>query len=403
MKCISLIKFTLQQIFGRWTWALLIVLVIALSSTSFIILGSMSDELSQTQATITRYNVGFALMYGGSPMYLIKDIFTLAPNSYPFSEESVVKVLSIEGVQSVYRVTTVTIPYQVEGGDTLSLGLIGVETGAVRDALLPYANMVSGRFLDAEDLNGAVINFGLTGKIRPGTENLTLSTLGRNTTLRVLGVYDSFLPREMDPQESVLVDQSTFWSMVNASKHRYSALLVSVKNPADGAGVTSKLMNEFPGASVIYQYKLAEHTVGLLSSTSILYGVISALVVIVAAATVVLLRVLDLVKRRRELGLLMVIGWREESIVGYLFNQSLILGLSGAAVGMGISYTLGLYLIGILTPYELTASEARVSLVLNPSYFLYASLLAIFFSVFAFVITYLFYRRLTPLKMLEDI
>jgi ABC-type antimicrobial peptide transport system permease subunit len=98
----------------------------------------------------------------------------------------------------------------------------------------------------------------------------------------------------------------------------------------------------------------------------------------------------------------MVIGWREGSIVGYLFNQSLILGFSGAAVGMGISYALGLYLIGILTPYELTASGARVSLVLNLSYFLYATLLALFFSVFAFAITYLYYRRLTPLKMLED-
>lgn len=396
-----MIKFTIRQTLTRWAWALILIFLIAISSSSFIVLGSISDGLGRTQAEYAHYNLGFVIVYDSSPLYLTQDLFSYDQIGYPFTEESVDKVLSIDGVQAVYRVTVVLIGYKLDTGDYYDLGLIGIDTEASRDAVLPYANMMNGRFLSKEDTGCAVINFKLS-ELMPTTTNMTLNILGRKTTLRIIGVYNSLLPQEIDPLRSVLVDQYTFWQMVNTSRRKYSSILLSVKDPSRVEGVVSKLREEFPGASVIYQYDLAQHTVSLMSSTSILYGTINALVNAVAAATVVLLRVLDLTKRKRELGLLMAVGWSEGSIINYLFIQSLFLGLSGAAIGITASCAAGMYVTSLLTPMELTKTGTSIRLGLNPSYFPYAVSLAISFSIIAFVATYLCYRRLTPLRMLEE-
>jgi len=386
----------------------MLVLMIATAMATYMALSSVADNMRNRQEAYTKYNAGFIIMYGGTPVGLRSDLFNSPSlNSYPFDDEIISQIESREGVEDVYRVTIVQLPYQMPNGGHIPIGLIGVETRAAKAAILPYANMWEGKFLTSADNDSVIINIGLNNAISQASDEIVLHVLGRNYTLSKIGVYDSLLPEEMDPSESVVVDLDTFWQMIGVPPRlqRYSSLLIQVKDPAWGRKIAEELRNDYSKGDlyIIYQYELAKASVELMRSTAIFYGFIDALMLVVVAAVIVLIRILDLIKRKGEIGLLTAVGWRERDLVFYLFSQSLIIGVVGAALGIVISFVSGPQLSRALIPAELYIMTNVGPEAPAITYLPYALLLTVSFSITAFVGAYLYYRRLTPLKMLEDV
>jgi ABC-type lipoprotein release transport system permease subunit len=386
----------------------MLVLMIAASMATYTALSSVADNMRNRQEAYTKYNAGFVIMYGGTPAGLTSDLFNSPPlNSYPFDDEIISQIESREGVEDVYGLTIVQLPYQMPDGGHIPIGLIGVETRAAEAAILPYANMWEGKFLTPTDNASVIINIGLNNAISPASDEIVLHVLDRNYTLSMIGVYDSLLPEEMDPPESAVVDLDTFWQMMGVPPRlqRYSSLLIQVRDPSWGGEIAKELRDDYGkgGTYIIYQYELAKASVELMRSTSIFYGFIDATMLVAVGAIIVLIRILDLIKRKGEIGLLTAVGWRERDLVAYLFSQSLIIGVIGAALGTVISFVSGPQLSRALIPVELNIMTNVRPEEPTITYLLYALLLTLSFSVTAFVGAYLYYRRLTPLKMLEDV
>jgi ABC-type lipoprotein release transport system permease subunit len=386
----------------------MLVLMIATAIATYTALSSVADNMRNRQEAYTKYNAGFVIMYGGTPAGLTSDLFNSPSlNSYPFDDEIISQIESREGVEAVYKVTIVQLPYQMPDGGHIPIGLIGVETRATEAAILPYANMWEGKFLTPTDNASAIINIGLNNAISPASDKIVLHVLDRNYTLSAIGVYDSLLPEEMDPSESAVVDLDTFWQMIEVPPRlqRYSSLLVQVRDPSWGGKIAEELRNDYGKGDIyiIYQYELAKASVELMRSTSIFYGFIDATMLVAVGAVIMLIRILDLIKRKGEIGLLTAVGWRERDLVAYLFSQSLIIGVIGAALGTVISFVSGPQISRALIPVELNIMTNIRPEEPTITYLPYALLLTVSFSVTAFVGAYLYYRRLTPLKMLEDV
>jgi len=406
------LSYTLKQTFrDRWIWTLLLLIIIGTATSSFEILLSLTDSLTRQQQSYTKYNIGFIIMYGGKPAIIDDtDPFKKSTNAvvqnYPFNNTIASKISNKDGIEAVYRVTVVKVPHQLSE-EKVYLGLVGVETEAAGAAVLPYANMWKGRFLSPNNDDCAVISNKLEEESGfTLNDHISLKIHNETETFSIIGVFGGLLPEELDPGKTIVIDLDRFWEIMNASsrEHRYSALLVKVADPELGQNVTRQLREEYGRKEiyVVYQYTLARYTLELMSTTVSLYRITNILMLVASSAIIMLIRLVDLMKRKNELGLLTAIGWRERDVTMYLLLQSLLLGLIGSALGLMMAVGIGPLISKSLIPTEL-AFRAEIKLeVPSPAYLPYGVLVAITLSALAFTWGYLYYRRLTPLKMLEE-
>ena len=396
----------------RWVWTLLSVLVLSVTTASQGVLSSMMEDMTVQQEALTMYNIGFVTMSGGSPVSSssLEMFHSGAPelsDRYPFDEGVVGEVLEMEGVVDVFRIAVIWVPTTLPDDSVEYAGLVGVEISAAESALLPYASMWEGRFLEEGDVSCALINvdFEVDCGLSVGDE-LELNLGGEGVSLEVVGIYDALLSEEINPEKSVVVDFDEFWEILSVPQgyRRYSGVLVEVADPGMGEVVADELRRRYmeEGATVLYQYTLAKYTVALLANTVNTYRFTGLLLLTVASASIVLIRVIDLVRQREEIGLMTSVGWRDSHILGFLFWKSLIIGVLGFGVSLVLMYFGGGFFRRMIVPQKVSRMVSISFSDLGAGFLLQAFILTIALSVLAFLAGYAYYRRLTPLKMLEE-
>ncbi len=430
-------SFALKQVFrSRRAWTLLLILMIGVATASFEVLTPIADSMSNQLESYTKFATGFIMMWGGAtvgvdvsnPFYHYPEDFNIT-KALPFNEEDIANISSREGVEVVYRIaimSTTHIPTKEQQEKTLEeyrsrgilenlpenatvmwgAGLVGVEAEAARVGLLPYANVEKGRFLQPRESDAVVVSnllerdWGFTVD-----DEIPLRILNEEHMFKIVGVYSGLLPTAMDPGFTAVMDLDELFRLldVDPSDRRYNTLLIKVEEPSLAQSIVNALREEYPMAQVHYQFAFAETSIELLSSTVNTYDLIRNLLLVVSAATIILIRLIDLLRHRRELGLYMGIGWRERDILSYMLWQSAIIGLLGATVGILLTMATGGYLSEALVPERLKYTFTIPSQVPDPAFLLFAPLIALVLSTLTFTVGYLYIRRLTPLKALEDV
>lgn len=404
-------KFTFKQTLrNRILWTVLLVAVIGAQTALFEVFASLTDGLAEQQRAYIKYNTGFIIMYGGRPATVSPSDASGKPFeesewSYPLDEATVAEVAGVDGVEAVYRVIAVKVGHELDG-EPFKLGLVGVETQAAQAALLPYANIWKGRFMDPGEIGCAVVCNDLEKELGFTVgDRMQLSVLGASLDYEVVGVYGRLLGEPLDPGMTVVVDLDGLLDALEVEGEcRYSGLLVKVSEPELGRELGKTLRSSYSGEGieVVFQGTLADYSVGLISSTTAIYGTTNTLVLVAAAAVIVLVRLVDLVRGRGELGLLTAVGWRERDVTFYLFLKSLLTGVMGSALGLALAAVFGPGVSNALVPRELAfMADIRIQ-TLNPAHLAYIPALAVGLSALGFAVGYLYYRRLTPLKMLEE-
>lgn len=403
-------KFTFKQILrNRILWTVLLIVVIGAQTALFEVFTSLTDSLTLQQQAYVKYNAGFIIMYGGHPITVGQSTppvnpFEAAEHSYPLNEAIVSEVTRVDGVEAVFRVLVMKVRQDIDGGP-VETGLVGVETRAAQAAILPYANIWKGRFIEPGEIGCAVVSNDLEKELGVTVgEVMPLSVLGAELEYEVVGVYGRLLSEQLDPGATVVVDLEGLLDALDLGGQRYSALLVKVSEPEMGRELGRALRSDYSdgGIEVVFQGTLTDYSVDLISSTTAIYGTTNALILVTAAAVIALIRLIDLVKGRGELGLLMSVGWRERDVTAYLLLKSLMLGVMGSALGLALAAAFGPSISDALIPRELAfMADIRVQ-TLNPVHMAYIPALAVALSALGFAVGYLYYRRLTPLKMLEE-
>jgi putative ABC transport system permease protein len=132
-----------------------------------------------------------------------------------------------------------------------------------------------------------------------------------------------------------------------------NTIYVTAASAADIPAVSTELSRLLPGATVTDAASLASEVTGSLASAAKLANDLgrwlAVLVLIAAFAVASLLTMAAVARRVAEFGTLKAIGWRTRRIVAQVLGESVVMGIAGAAVGVGLGFA-GAAIIAAVAP-----------------------------------------------------
>jgi ABC-type lipoprotein release transport system permease subunit len=136
-------------------------------------------------------------------------------------------------------------------------------------------------------------------------------------------------------------------------KNEVNEVYVAASSGSDVSAVAATISKDVSGATVTDQGSLASEVTGSISSAASLannLGKWLAIAVLIAAFLLATLLTMSAVTRRvREFGTLKALGWKSGRVVGQVLGESLVVGIIGGAVGIGLGF-LGSVLVGHFAP-----------------------------------------------------
>lgn len=409
----------------RRIWTLSLILLIGLSISTYEIVAPLTNSISDQLDSYSRYASGFVIVWGGGSFDISYGLNFSSLHSIeqtPFDEGDISDIYEIEGVKAIYRTLITSTNYQLTeeqqrrlreefpyhiGNATnilLDVALIGIELESTRAGLLPYSNIERGRFLEETDRGMVVVSnllekdFGFTIE----TE-VSVPILGVEHSFRVVGIYSGLLPSGLDPGDTMIMslDELLGYLMIPSSESRYNVLLVGIDDPSHAMRIVDVLRANYPGVQAHYEYARAQSYLELLNKNLRTSVLIQNTLQIVLAAIIVLVRVVDLSRNRMEFGIYTAVGWRENDLIFFLLCQSVIMSILGSAVGVVLVFSVGKIMLRAFGPLAVGQTSISYNI---PDYqlLLHAPIIAIALSTITFLIGYLWFRRLTPLMLLEE-
>jgi len=257
-------------------------------------------------------------------------------------------------------------PAPASGGppSLTSTSIDGVDVAHLK--LGPYAagTITSGRSFTAADAEAdvAVVDAGYAAAhhLRVGS-TITIA----KTQFNVIGIISQ--PAASNPTNVFIplgrAQAIAAYGGLHTLAGKLTAIYVSAASASAVPAVHSKIAALLPGATVTSSGDLASKVSGSLASATKLATDLgrwlAAAMLLAAFALAGLLTTAAVRRRVREFGTLKALGWRTRRIVAQIMAESLVTGVAGAAVGIGLGFV-GAALIEAIAP-TLTATVA-----LNP-------------------------------------
>ncbi|HEX4063472.1 MAG TPA: ABC transporter permease [Streptosporangiaceae bacterium] len=236
---------------------------------------------------------------------------------------------------------------------TNSFTVDGVDLADTALGPLSAAKLTSGANLTAADATSgdAVVDSGYAAQ-----NNLKVNSAVNvgGTRFKVIGIVS--VPQGGNPPDIYIPlakAQSIGQTGTAGLTREVNTIYVSAASAADIPALQRQLATVLPHATVTDQSDLASQVTGSLSSASSLASNLgtwlSAAVLIAAFGLAVVLTMAAVARRVREFGTLKALGWRSRRIIGQVMGESIVTGLIGGALGVGLGYA-GVTLIDRLAP-----------------------------------------------------
>jgi putative ABC transport system permease protein len=242
-----------------------------------------------------------------------------------------------------------------ENIDVTSRTVTGVDVSRPALGAITPGQIVSGRYLSTTKSGEAVLNLAYARQ-----NDLAVGDkvkLG-NKTFTVVGLAQTPLGGQAS---DVYVRLGELQTLADR-KGRINSINVRAESSDDVAAVSAAIRKSFDGASVTTAEDLADRVSGSLVDAQRLADRLGTALVIVAllAAFLIasLLTLSSVTKRIRELGTLKALGWRQWLVVRQVAGESVLQGVLGGLVGIGVGVA-GALLIEAASPtLEATFAEA---------------------------------------------
>ena len=242
-----------------------------------------------------------------------------------------------------------------ENIDVASRTVTGIDVAKPALAAVTPGQIVRGRYLSAAESRKAVLNLayanqndlGVGDEVSLGGKRFTVVGLARTP----LGGQASDLHVKLGELQALA-----------GRKGRINAINVRAESSDDVAAVATAIRRSFDGASVTTAEDLADRVSGSLVDARRLADRLGTALVIVAllAAFLIasLLTLSSVTKRIRELGTLKALGWRQWLVVRQVAGESVLQGVLGGLIGIGLGVA-GALLIEAASPtLEATFAQA---------------------------------------------
>ncbi|MHB8392930.1 MAG: ABC transporter permease [Candidatus Dormibacteria bacterium] len=227
-----------------------------------------------------------------------------------------------------------------------SFSVQGVAINAPGLGPLSGASISSGHYFSSSDSNSdnALVDaaYAKQAGLKVGS-HLTLS----GTSYQVIGLV---APASGASGADVYLPLARAQAAAAAVGYVNTIYVDAASNSAIGQ-VQSEIHKAFPSATVTTAADLASQVSGSLGTASSLASSLgkwlAAIVLLVAFAVAAMLTLSSVSSRVREFGTLKALGWRSRRIVGQIIGEGLVIGVVGAAAGVGLGF-LGALLVARL-------------------------------------------------------
>ena len=383
------VTYLLRGLRGRVRQIVIVAIGLAVGVAAVVTLTAASTGVSGAQAAVLHslYGVGTDISVtsaassggsgsSGSSQGMItradagKDFFRLPLGLGLLDSAALATISKMSGVAEVAGglglSETRAGPAPASGGppSLTSTSIDGVDVAHLK--LGPYAagTITSGRSFTAADAEAdvAVVDAGYAAAhhLRVGS-TITIA----KTQFNVIGIISQ--PAASNPTNVFIplgrAQAIAAYGGLHTLAGKLTAIYVSAASASGVPAVHSKIAALLPGATVTSSGDLASKVTGSLASATKLATDLgrwlAAAMLLAAFALAGLLTTAAVRRRVREFGTLKALGWRTRRIVAQIMAESLVTGVAGAAVGIGLGFV-GAALIEAIAP-TLTATVA-----LNP-------------------------------------
>jgi putative ABC transport system permease protein len=280
-----------------------------------------------------------------------KSLDTLTSSYSGISASKVAEVTRLHGVAEAaggiaLQVTSITFPKNFGGPNSSlpqpsSFTLDGVDTGHPSLGPLSTASLTSGHSFTAADADAdvAVVDSGYatSNSLKAGSvltiDKINFTVIGIVRQAQASSPPDVYVP--LKAAQDMSLQSGSLKSDVNT-------IYAAAASAAGISAVSKEISTLLPHATVTTAASLASEVTGSLSSAAKLAGDLgkwlSVLVLIAAFAVACLLTMSAVARRVAEFGTLKAIGWRTRRIVAQVLGESVVMGIAGAAAGVGLGF-----------------------------------------------------------------
>jgi putative ABC transport system permease protein len=227
-----------------------------------------------------------------------------------------------------------------------TMTVYGAELTSSAQALGPLSNgkLTSGRTFTSSDANAdnALLDssYATANKLKVGSK-ITIA----KTSFTVVGLVS--IPASDGPSDAYIPLERA--QTLSSLKNDVNTIYVAASSASDITNVSKEISTALPKATVTDSDDLASQLTGSLSNASSLANNLGKwLAIAVLAAAFLLASLLTgaaVTRRVREFGTLKALGWTSRRVVGQVVGESIVIGIIGGAVGVGLGF-LGSALVG---------------------------------------------------------
>lgn len=228
-----------------------------------------------------------------------------------------------------------------KGGSSFSLDSFSVEgiatTAETKVGPLASTTVTKGRSFSAADAAANVVVLD-SAYAKSASLKVDSTVTIADTKFKVIGIVASASASATTPSNAYIPIEVA--QKLSGETGAFTNIYVSAKSSATIDATKAALKKALPGATVSTQSDLASNVSGSLATASSLIndmgGWLSFIVLLAAFGTSILFTTSGVNRRVREFGTLKAIGWRSRRVVGQVVGESLVTGLFGGVLGLGL-------------------------------------------------------------------
>ncbi|OGY85392.1 MAG: hypothetical protein A2233_05015 [Candidatus Kerfeldbacteria bacterium RIFOXYA2_FULL_38_24] len=317
------------------------------------------------------------------------------------------QLLDVPGVQNISARTNFSAEITISGEQG---SYRGVAIDPAQEAMVTTVaeHIVSGRYLKNDDTNKLILGNQVAGDKNNDVEmqayslkgaqvgdwvNLQFSN-GRSQRFEVVGIFDTDF---VQADNRFFISQQEFFALFKEYKNHASEFAVKITPTAD----VNTVADDIKALPLKIKTRTWKETAGIVDSFTSSFDMVNVIVsfagLLVAGITIFIVMYIDVINRKRQIGILRAIGITENSIALSYLMRALLYAFFGVILGMLI---FKFAIIPLFLQHPLKLPVGQVSLMIAYS-LMYVRALALF--VVAFLGSYIPIQRVLRMHIIEAI
>lgn len=341
-----MLDIALKNMWQRRARTMLTIISIAVCIMLFLVLSTATSYMGKSYDTMAE---SFSSqMYVKSPSAMSSSSAEFPPISSSLSMEKANEILALEGIdkqKSAPLVIVALAPSQFQGGPPQVMA-VGIPEGSEK-AFYGNAKAASGSaVLTSKDQVVLGSDAATYYKVKVGD---TLPIMGSNMIVAgVLERGDNLLTNGM-----VMMPLSTAQDIFN--RPAVTTVLLAPLN-GDFNAISASIKAKFPELQVMTPGDMQQSLNTMMAQTQMFMGMINVVMLIVAGVVTLMVMIMSVSERTKEIGMLRAIGANRKSILTMVVEESIAVCIAGSILGILLSFVLMRIIFGgVLASWEVMA------------------------------------------------